>query len=276
MRTSLNDDMRIYLREVSKKSVLSRDEEVALFKRLAEGDESARHIIVEANLRFVIKIALGFAGRGVPLPDLIQEGNIGLLEVVDKFDYRRGFRFSTYAAFWIRQAIQLAIRKQCNVIRLPVRKSRFLGLLNEKINDFAQSHGRVPTAHDLADVVDMHEDQLEHLMQLRDSVLSLDADEDEEGCALLSKIPDEETPSPVEQCMALETRHRVADVLDSLDVREQKVIRMRYGFHSGKNLSLRVTSKMVGLSQEGVRRVERNALHKLRRPAVRSAVAGLL
>lgn len=276
MRTSLNDEMRIYLREVSKKSVLTREEEVALFKRLAEGDESARHVIVEANLRFVIKIALGFAGRGVPLPDLIQEGNIGLLEVVDKFDYRRGFRFSTYAAFWIRQAIQLAIRKQCNVIRLPVRKSRFLGLLNEKINDFAQSHGRVPTAHDLADVVDMHEDQLEHLMQLRDSVLSLDADEDEEGCALLSKIPDEETPSPVEQCMARETKHRVANVLDSLDAREQKVIKLRYGFHSGKNLSLRITSKMVGLSQEGVRRVERNALHKLRRPAVRSAVAGLL
>jgi RNA polymerase primary sigma factor len=276
MRTSLNEEMKLYLREVANKKVLTREEEVALFERLRSGDESARHEIVEANLRFVIKVALGFAGRGVALPDLIQEGNIGLLEVVDKFDHKRGFRFSTYAAFWIRQAIQLAIRKQCSVIRLPVRKSRFLGQLNEKINDFAQSHGRMPSAHELADVVQMRDDQLEHLLQLRDSVLSLDAEADDETSDLLSRLHDENTPSPLDTCMETEKKHRVANALTTLDEREQKVLKLRYGFHSGKNLSLRTTSKLVGMSQEGVRRVERKALHKLRRPNTRAMVAGLL
>ena len=122
MKSNLNEDMKTYLKEVSKKSVLTREQEVALFKRLEKGDDTARHEIVEANLRFVIKIALQFTGRGVALPDLIQEGNIGLLEVVEKFDYTKGFRFSTYAAFWIRQAIQMAVRKNGNVIRLTIRK----------------------------------------------------------------------------------------------------------------------------------------------------------
>ena len=276
MRTSLNEEMKLYLHEVSKKKVLSRSEEVALFERLRSGDESARHEIVEANLRFVIKIALGFVGRGVALPDLIQEGNIGLLEVVDKFDHRRGFRFSTYAAFWIRQSIQLALRKQCNVIRLPVRKSRFLGQLNETISNFAQNHGRMPTAYELATIVNMPEDQLENLLQLRDSVLSLDSEPDEEGNAILHQIRDDCTPSPLENCMESETRRRVENALGTLDDREQKVLKLRYGFHSGKNLSLRTTSRIVGMSQEGVRRVERKALHKLRRPNSRAMVTGLL
>jgi RNA polymerase primary sigma factor len=276
MRTSLNQELRIYLKEVAKHRVLTRDEEVALFKRLAKGDQSARQEIVEANLRFVIKIALGYAGRGVALPDLIQEGNIGLLEVVDKFDYKKGYRFSTYAAFWIRQAIQLAVRKQCNVIRLPIRKSRFLGQLNETVNDFIQAHGRTPTTRELALMLDLDEKKLEHLLQLRDSVLSLDMENEEDGTKLLNTLPDTTTPSPLDRCLESEKRRRVHEALAVLNEREQRVLKLRYGLGTGRYLSLRRTSRLVGMSQEGVRRLERKALGKLRRPVAREMFCGLL
>lgn len=276
MRSTLNEEMKLYLKEVAKRKVLTREEEVALFMRLEDGDETARAEIVEANLRFVIKVALGFTGRGVALPDLVQEGNIGLLEVVDKFDYTKGYRFSTYAAFWIRQSIQLALRKQSNVIRLPIRKSRFLGHLNESIRDFAQTHGRQPSVRELALVVDMDEQKLEQLMQLRDSVLSLDAENDEDGSQMLGSLRDEVTPSPLDHCLAAEKRRRVDCVLEVLSDKEQRILRLRFGFNNGRNLSLRSTSKLVGMSQEGVRRVERKALNKLRRPTTRQLVHGLL
>ena len=276
MKASLNDEMKPYLKEVSRQKVLTREEEVALFKRLERCDPNAKQEIVEANLRFVIKIALGFTGRGVPLADLVQEGNIGLLEVVDRFDYRKGYRFSTYAAFWIRQAIQMAVRKQCNVIRLPIRKSRFLGHLSEKIRDFSQCHGRQPTTGELARELDLEESKLEHLMTLRDSVLSLEMETDGEGSQLLNTIRDECTPSPVESCMEREKTRHVAKVLDLLTDKEQRVLKLRYGLATGRHLSLRTTSRIVGMSQEGVRRVERKALTKLRRPAARQLVCGLL
>jgi RNA polymerase primary sigma factor len=277
MRMNLNEEMKYYLAEVAKHPVLTREQEVELFKRLEAGDESAREKIVEANLRFVIKMAVGFAGRGVCLADLIQEGNIGLLEVVDKFDYRKGYRFSTYAAFWIRQAIQMALRKQCNIIRLPIRKSRLLGHVSEAISTFTQTHGRAPSIRELALILDVDEAKLEHLMQLRDSVLSLDSEPaDEESSQLLSKVRDDRTPSPVDYCLEQEKRQRVGAVLNTLTPREQQVLRLRFGFLDGNTMSLRSTSKCVGMSQEGVRRVERKALKKLRRPAIRSQIAGLL
>lgn len=276
MKTNLNEEMKYYLKEVAKKKVLTREEEVALFKRLKGGDITAREEIVEANLRFVIKIALQFAGRGVALPDLIQEGNIGLLEVVEKFDYRKGYRFSTYAAFWIRQAIQMALRKQCNVIRLPIRKSRFLGHLNEEISNFTHSNGRAPSVHELSQKLGMEEGKLEQLMQLRDSVLSLDMEVEEDGSQLLAKLEDTDSLSPLEHYMQREQEQHVANALALLTEKEQKVLKLRYGFGSGKNLSLRTTSKLVGMSQEGVRRVERNAIKKLRRPSANHMISGLL
>lgn len=276
MKSIMNDELRIYLKEVASRKVLTREEEVELFRRLEAGDESARDEIVETNLRFVIKVALGFAGRGVALADLVQEGNIGLIEVIKKFDYRRGYRFSTYAAFWIRQAMQLALRKQSNVIRLPIRKSRFLGHLNEAIRDFSQNHGREPSVRELSLLLDMSETKLEELMQLRDSVLSLDVDADEEGSSLLYSLRDEVTPSPLDRCLETEKCLRVEQVLNMLSEKEQQVLKIRYGFRTGKVQSLRDTSRVMGLSQEGVRRIERKALGKLRRPQVRQAVYGLL
>jgi RNA polymerase primary sigma factor len=274
--TTLNEDMKLYLKEVARKQVLTRDEEVDLFKRLSNGDPSARHEIVEANLRFVIKIALQFTGRGVPLPDLIQEGNIGLLEVVDKFDYKKGFRFSTYAAFWIRQAIQMAVRKNGNVIRLPIRKSRFMGHLNESISNFTASNGRMPTVDELSGLLDVEPEKLEQLMSMRESILSLDMEMEEDGGQLMNRLPDTSSPSALEYSMENEQHRKVQKALSTLSEKEQKVLKLRYGFDSGKGLSLRSTSKLVGMSQEGVRRVERTAIRKLRRPASTQMVSGLL
>ena len=276
MKTTLNEDMKIYLKEVSRKQVLTRDEEVALFKRLEDGDETARQEIVEANLRFVIKIALQFSGRGIPLPDLIQEGNIGLLEVVDKFDYKKGFRFSTYAAFWIRQAIQMAVRKHGNVIRLPIRKSRFMGHLNETITNFTANNGRTPTIDELSGLLEVEPDKLEQLMSMRESILSLDMEIEEDGGQLLNRIPDTSTRTALEHSIENEQTRKISSALATLSDKEQKVLKLRYGFDSGKGLSLRSTSKLVGMSQEGVRRVERAAIRKLRRPASSQMVAGLL
>lgn len=276
MKAALNDELRVYLKEISTQKVLTRDQEVDLFKRLEAGDETAREEIIEANLRFVVKIAISFSGRGVAMADLVQEGNIGLLEVVSKFDYRRGYRFSTYAAFWIRQSIQLALRKQSNVIRLPIRKGRFIGHLNEAISEFTHRHGRSATPRELALLLNVEEEQIEQLLQLKDSVLSLDAETDEEGAQLINRLCDERTPSPRDRCVEVERRHHLAEAMEQLTEKERKVLQLRFGFSDSGDMSLRTTSREVGMSQEGVRRVERKALQKLRRPATRNIVCGLL
>lgn len=276
MKSSLNEDMKIYLKEVARKQVLTRQEELDLFKRLANGDTSARHEIVEANLRFVIKIALQFTGRGVPLADLIQEGNIGLLEVVEKFDYTKGFRFSTYAAFWIRQSIQMSVRKHGNVIRLPIRKSRFMGHLNETITNFTASNGRAPSIHELSYILEMEPEKLEQLMAMRESVLSLDMESEDDGSQLLNRLPDTSSQNALSHSIEAEQSDKVNLALSTLSEKEQKVLRLRFGFDNGKSLSLRSTSKLVGMSQEGVRRVERTAIRKLRRPNSSQMISGLL
>lgn len=276
MKTTLNEDMKFYLAEIAKNKVLTREEEIRLFQRYHSGDTTAREEIVESNLRFVVKIAIQFAGRGVALPDLIQEGNIGLLEVIDKFDYKKGYRFSTYAAFWIRQSIQMALRKQSNIIRLPIRKSRFLGHLNEAINNFNNQNGRAPSVSELSSILDVEEDKLEQLLSLRESVLSLDADDDEEGGQLIHRLQDDSTMSPYESYKEKEMTQQVGAVLETLSDKEKNVLKLRYGFDGGKGMSLRSTSKVVGMSQEGVRRVERAAIRKLRRPAVSEMVSSLL
>ena len=276
MKTNLNEDMKIYLKEVARKDVLTRSEEIDLFKRLSEGDTSARHEIVEANLRFVIKIALQFTGRGVALADLIQEGNIGLLEVVEKFDYKKGFRFSTYAAFWIRQAIQMSVRKHGNVIRLPIRKSRFMGHLNETINNFTANNGRKPSIDELSGILEMDADKIEQLMVMRESVLSLDVESDEDGTQLMNRIPDSSGINALDHSMEVEQHQKIRKALSTLSEKEQKVLRLRFGFDNGKGLSLRGTSKLVGMSQEGVRRVERAAIRKLRRPNSSQMISGLI
>ncbi|MCX7016346.1 MAG: RNA polymerase sigma factor RpoD/SigA [Candidatus Sumerlaeota bacterium] len=267
--------LKAYLDEIGNHPILTKEQEVEVFTRLRNGDPTAREAIIRSNLRFVIRIARQFVGRGMPLEDLIQEGNIGLMEVINKFDHRKGFRFSTYAAFWIRQSIQQALRKHSNLIRLPMRKSRLLGVLSDVVEKHRNTHGREPSLCDLAQALDLSEENTALLLRMRDSILSLDETQ-EDGVSLRDVLPAPPTASPVDRVASQERSARVREVLNHLTEKERHVVRLRFGFDTEKPLSLRRTSRLVGLSQEGVRRVEQKALSKLRRPSICMKVAGLL
>ncbi|KPL10837.1 hypothetical protein AMJ85_05185 [candidate division BRC1 bacterium SM23_51] len=275
MTDTYTSEAAAYLNEIQDERVLTREEEIELFKRLEADDPKAREEIVRANLRFVVKVAYEFVNRGLPLADLIQEGNTGLLEVIPKYDWRKGYRFSTYAAFWIRQAMQMALRRQGSLIRLPVRKCRMLGRMSEQIQQFRFRWGREPSTQELAESMAVPVETVEQLLQLRDGALSLDT-QDDESRQLLDKIAPAEAKSPRDVAAEKQMCSKVARVFDYLGERERHVLRLRFGFDSGRTLSLRRTSKIVGLSQEGVRRIERRALQKLRRPAIQRMVAGLV
>jgi len=271
-----DDNVQFYIREAASYPVLTREEEIGLFKRLEGGDSSAFDEVVKHNLRFVIKIAIHYKNRGVPLSDLIQEGNVGLLEVINKYNYRKGYRFSTYAAFWIRQAIQLALRRNGFLITLPIRKARLVERIGETISTFIKENGRAPTEEELARLMNIKEELVGKLLKLGESVLSLDDNNDDETTSLFEKIPDREVRSPLEYCMETQARVKIAAMLKCLTEKERRIVKLRYGFEHGKMLSLRKTSRLVGLSQEGVRRIERKALAKLRRPIFREKLAALL
>lgn len=270
------DGIQDYLKRIGSHPVLTREQEVELFQRLEGGDESAREEIVRCNLRLVVKIALQFKGCGVPISDLIQEGNIGLLNVIDKFDWSRGFRFSTYAAFWIRQEVQAALRNQGVMIRLPIRKARIMGKITDAIRVFNTMEGRDPSVEEIANYIGVEIEKVKALMPMREAVVSLDAERTEDGGRLMDVIPHNNTPSPAARITENQTRQAVKDALEFLSDRERKVMELRFGLRGGRALSLRKTSKLVGLSQEGVRRVEARALGKLQRPAIRARLDGLL
>ncbi|HOR29351.1 MAG TPA: RNA polymerase sigma factor RpoD/SigA [Candidatus Sumerlaeota bacterium] len=268
--------LKQYMKDISRHQVMSKQEEYDLFARLRSGDESARDEIIQCNLRLVVRLAQRFQGKGLSLEDLIQEGNIGLLEVIDRFDHTLGFRFSTYAAFWIRQAIQVAVRKQGSLIRLPVRKARALGYMSEVIQEFRSTKGRAPTYAEMAERLGLQEEQLEELVQISKTALSLDSPLDEDGGTLQERVVDERTPLASQQTMRNELIRKVHQALAQLSERENRVLQMRFGIHGGRPRSLRSISRRVGLSQEGVRRVEQRALAKLARPHMRTQLSGLI
>lgn len=269
-------EVQAYLHEAGRGRVLGREEEIELFQRMEAGEAWAREEIVACNLRFVIKVALAYRGLGVPLADLIQEGNIGLLHVVDKFDWRRGYRFSTYAAFYIRQEIQSAVYRQSSMIRLPIRKARLLARLQEVARKHVELHGVEPSLAELALAVEQPEASVAALLGMRHTFTSMDGEGDDEAQPLAEVVADEATPAPDAAISARQTRAAVVDLMDFLTEREKQVLSLRYGFETGRSQSLRKASKVVGLSQEGVRRVEHRALDKLRRPAIACRVEGLL
>jgi len=273
MYEAYTHEVGAYLHDVRGESVLSREQEVDLFRRLEQGDATARDEIVRSNLRFVIKIACEYIGRGLPLADLIQEGNVGLLEVIPKYNWRKGCRFSTYAAYWIRQAIRMALRHHSSLIRLPIRKSRLLGRMNEVIRQFHLDKGREPTTLELSALMGASANEIERLLRMRDSVISLDAHESEDDPPLVETLAQTQTKSPRDLAAEKQTRTNVARVLGFLGERERNVLRLRFGFGQERSLSLRRASKIIGLSQEGVRRIEQRALEKLRRPAMLRLVA---
>jgi RNA polymerase sigma factor (sigma-70 family) len=268
--------LKTYLKEIGRHRVLTKDEEHALFERLVGGDESARQEIIDCNLRLVVRLSLQFQNRGLPLEDLIQEGNIGLLEVIDRFDHTLGFRFSTYAAFWIRQSIQVAVRKQGSLIRLPVRKSRMLGHLSEIVHESMAVAGRAPTVTELTQKLNLSERQVVELLQISKSTVSLDAPIDEDGGVLRDRVADSVTPLPSAHSMRSEMSRKVRGVLEQLSEREHSILALRFGLSGEKARSLRMISRRVGLSQEGVRRVEQRALAKLGRAHLRRQLTGLI
>jgi RNA polymerase primary sigma factor len=256
---------------------MSREEEREHFRLYKdEGSEEARDAIVECNLRFVIRVAQQFRGRGLILEDLVQEGTLGLLEAIDKFDHRLGFRFSTYAAFWIRQAIQVAVRQRGSLIRIPVRKSRMLGFLGEFVQECRSTKGRAPTEGEVAERLSITKEKARELARLSETVLSLDAPVDDEGSLLLDLIPDRHSPSPDREARDNELTAKLSAALSLLSERETSVILQRYGMEEGTRRSLRGISRRMGLSQEGVRRIEQRAMGKLRRPHVSRTLVGLI
>lgn len=268
--------IKTYLKEISRHRVLSKEEEVALFQRLRGGDETAREEIIACNLRLVVRLAQRFQGKGLTLEDLVQEGNLGLLEVINRFDHTLGFRFSTYAAFWIRQSMQVAVRKQGSLIRLPVRKARLLGRMSEVIQEFQSTVGRAPDPAELAERLGVSERQVGDLVKLSKTTLSLDAPLDEEGGTLGERVADERSPSPSARTMDREMTRKINQALGQLSERENSILRLRFGLQGQKSRSLRSISRRVGLSQEGVRRVEQRALAKLARNHMRNQLTGLI
>jgi RNA polymerase primary sigma factor len=268
--------IKTYLKEISRHRVLTKEEEYNLFARLRQGDESAREEITKCNLRLVVRLAQRFQSKGLTLEDLIQEGNLGLIEVINRFDHKLGFRFSTYAAFWIRQSMQVAVRKQGSLIRLPVRKARLLGRMSEVVHEFRSLYGRAPDQADLASRLQITLKQVEELVQLSKTALSLDSPIDEEGGTLQDRVADERAPLPSERFMEKEMSQKINQALNQLTERENSILRLRFGLHGQKSRSLRSISRHVGLSQEGVRRVEQRALAKLGRAHMRSQLTGLI
>jgi RNA polymerase primary sigma factor len=267
---------RIYLDEIASNRVLTAEEERGLFQRIEAGDEDARQEVVDCNLKFVIRIARRFLGRGLPLEDLVQEGNLGLLEAISRFDYRLGFRFSTYSAFWIRQAIQVGVRQRGSLVRIPVRKSRQLGFMSEVIQEYLSVRGRMPTEEEIGERLGISADDARELVRLGEAVLSLDATDDREMSPLMEQLEDKGAVAADSLTQEHEMCDRIQSALQYLTDRENEVIRSRFGFGTGVSRSLRKVSRRMGLSQEGVRRIEQRALNKLRRPYVRQSLGGLI
>jgi len=275
MRHLLKEDgIQSYLQEIANHRILTREEEVALFQKIEEGDEAAREEAIRCNLRLVVKVAMQFRDCNVPLADLIQEGNIGLMTVTRKFDWRKGFRFSTYAAIWIRQEIQAAVRNGSSMIRLPIRKARLMGRISETMRHFSSFEGREPTDEEIGLFLDMPTAKITAMMPFRDAIVSLDAERNEEGGNLLDTIPDN-APAPWIACSTAQNAVAVRSVLGLLSDRERDILNLRFGLEDGNPLSLRKTSRKVGLSQEGVRRIERRAIEKLQRPSILARLDGL-
>lgn len=271
------DGIQDYMKEASDHRLLSREEEVEIFQRIEAGDDTAREEMVRCNLRFVIKIAMAFKGLGLPLADLIQEGNIGLLNVIEKFEWRKGFRFSTYAAYYIRQEIQAAIHRSGNMIRIPVRKSRLLTKINELFARYHEKLGREPSIEELSAHLDVSQEKIESVLELRHFFSSMDQEITDDGMTLSESMSNDEDEQIISNIHDQEVTCQVRDSLGYLSDREREVIELRFGMtQEDECLSLRQASKVIGLSQEGVRRVEHRALEKLRRPAISGRLESLM
>jgi RNA polymerase primary sigma factor len=265
---SIEDPVRMYLKEIGKVPLLTADEEIELAKRMSEGDEDAKKRLAEANLRLVVSIAKRYVGRGMLFLDLIQEGNLGLIKAVEKFDYQKGFKFSTYATWWIRQAITRAIADQARTIRIPVHMVETINKLIRVSRQLLQELGREPSPEEIAVELDMPVERVREILKISQEPVSLETPiGEEEDSHLGDFIQDDNVPVPAEAAAATLLKEQLNEVLDTLTEREQKVLRLRFGMNDGRARTLEEVGKEFDVTRERIRQIEAKALRKLRHPS---------
>jgi RNA polymerase primary sigma factor len=265
---SIDDPVRMYLKEIGKIPLLKPHEEVEYAKRMNDGDEIAKQRLVEANLRLVVSIAKRYVGRGMLFLDLIQEGNLGLIKAVEKFDYTKGYKFSTYATWWIRQAITRAIADQARTIRIPVHMVETINKLIRVSRQLLQELGRDPKPEEIAKEMEMTEEKVREIMKIAQDPVSLETPiGEEEDSHLGDFIPDDDAPAPAEAAAYSLLKEQIDDVLDSLNEREQKVLKLRFGLKDGRARTLEEVGKEFDVTRERIRQIEAKALRKLRHPS---------
>ncbi|WP_374212443.1 RNA polymerase sigma factor RpoD [Tissierella sp. MB52-C2] len=265
---NVDDPVRMYLKEIGKIPLLTGDEEIKLAKRMQDGDEEAKKKLAEANLRLVVSIAKRYVGRGMLFLDLIQEGNLGLMKAVEKFDYEKGFKFSTYATWWIRQAITRAIADQARTIRIPVHMVETINKLVRVQRQLVQELGRDPSPEEIGKEMGMEVERVREIMKIAQEPVSLETPiGEEEDSHLGDFIPDDEVLAPAEAATFTMLREQLIDVLDTLTPREQKVLRLRFGLDDGRARTLEEVGKEFEVTRERIRQIEAKALRKLRHPS---------
>ncbi len=262
-----DDSVRLYLREIGKIPLLNSEQELALAQRVVAGEKDAKDQMAEANMRLVVSIAKRYVGRGLDLLDLIQEGNTGLLRAVEKFDPDKGFKFSTYATWWIRQAITRAIADQARTIRIPVHMVETINKLLRTQRRLTQELNREPSNDEIAKEMEIDVDKVEHIMKIKQDISSLDASirDDEEDSVLADFIEDEDTVSPEESATGQLLKEQVKDMLSALTEREQKILKLRFGLEDGKSHTLEEVGQEFSVTRERIRQIEAKALAKLRK-----------
>ena len=265
---SIEDPVRMYLKEIGKVPLLTAEEEISLAKRMENGDESAKKRLAEANLRLVVSIAKRYVGRGMLFLDLIQEGNLGLIKAVEKFDYRKGYMFSTYATWWIRQAITRSIADQARTIRIPVHMVETINKPIRVSRQLVQELGREPSAEELAKEMEMPVDKVREIMKIAQEPVSLETPiGEEEDSHLGDFIPDDDIPAPADAAAFTLLKEQLMEVLDTLTDREKKVLTLRFGLEDGRARTLEEVGKEFNVTRERIRQIEAKALRKLRHPS---------
>ena len=265
---SIEDPVRMYLKEIGKVPLLSAEEEIELAKRMENVDEAAKKRLAEANLRLVVSIAKRYVGRGMLFLDLIQEGNLGLIKAVEKFDYRKGYKFSTYATWWIRQAITRAIADQARTIRIPVHMVETINKLIRVSRQLLQELGREPTPEEIADKMDMSVERVREILKISQEPVSLETPiGEEEDSHLGDFIQDDNVPVPADAAAFTLLKEQLVEVLSTLTDREQKVLRLRFGLDDGRARTLEEVGKEFNVTRERIRQIEAKALRKLRHPS---------
>ncbi len=265
---AIDDPVKVYLKEIGRVPLLSPEEEIDLAIRIKEGDETAKKRLSEANLRLVVSIAKRYLGRGMQFLDLIQEGNLGLIKAVEKFDYTKGFKFSTYATWWIRQAITRAIADQARTIRIPVHMVETINKVKKVSSQLLHTNGHEPSAEEISAELDMPVDKVREIMRVAQEPVSLETPiGEEEDSHLGDFIPDDDAPAPQDAASHTLLKEQLSDVLDTLTPREEKVLSLRFGLEDGRSRTLEEVGKEFNVTRERIRQIEAKALRKLRHPS---------